>query len=117
MDNKELSELLGRVIASLTDEQKEKVKGCETVDQLMAKLSEMGVELPDELLDQVGGGFGLSIGTMAYTGPFGHISLANLFDQFPFFNMENMDLLGQNGWEATHMDWKGSQGKGTVRFV
>ena len=57
MDNKELNELLEKAIASLTDEQKEKAKACKTVEELTEMLTEAGVELSDELLDAVAGGF------------------------------------------------------------
>ena len=55
MDDKKLNELL----ASLTDEQKEKAKACKTAKELIDFLAEAGVELPDEALDKVAGGVGL----------------------------------------------------------
>ena len=45
----------------LTDEQKEKVKACKSPDEIIALLGEMGVELPDKLLDAVAGGAGDSL--------------------------------------------------------
>ena len=42
---------------SLTDEQKEKAKACKTADELTSLLSQLGVALPDEMLDSVAGGW------------------------------------------------------------
>ncbi len=42
---------------SLTDEQKEKAKACKTMDELTALAGKEGIELPDELLDAVAGGY------------------------------------------------------------
>ena len=56
MENEKLNELLGKVYASLTDEQKEKAKDCKDVNEFISTLGEMGVALPDELLDAVAGG-------------------------------------------------------------
>ena len=55
MDPKVLLALKG-VYDSLTDEQKEKAKNCKDVNELISALSEMGVALPDELLNAVTGG-------------------------------------------------------------
>ena len=46
------------ILNGLTDEQKEKAKVCVTMDELTACLGELGVALPDELLDAVAGGAG-----------------------------------------------------------
>ena len=56
MENKDLNGRMAEILNGLTDEQKEKVKACEGLDEIAACLSEMGVELPDELLDEVSGG-------------------------------------------------------------
>lgn len=56
MENKNLSEQIAKVLSGLTDEQKEKVKACKGLDEIAACLGEMGVALPDELLDGVAGG-------------------------------------------------------------
>ncbi len=40
----------------LTDEQKAKAKECKSMDELMTLAGQMGVELPDEMLDAVAGG-------------------------------------------------------------
>lgn len=51
-----LQEALKGFWESLTDEQKEKAKGCKNLKELTALLGGMGVALPDELLDEVAGG-------------------------------------------------------------
>ena len=109
MENQEMKELLGNVIASLSDEQKEKVKACETVDQLMGQLGEMGVELPDELLDLVGGGLNMPFnGGLSRNQPFGQIRLGDLFGASPFFDVEHMDLTADELMEGpVHMDLRG----------
>lgn len=56
MEDKKLNDLLRDIWDSLTDEQKEKAKACKDVNELTKCLSEMGVELPDELLDAAAGG-------------------------------------------------------------
>lgn len=56
MDEK-MKEALKGIIEKLTDEQKEKVSACKDADELMELLGEWGVELPDEMADQVAGGF------------------------------------------------------------
>ena len=53
----ELQEALKGIWDSLTDEQKEKAKACKTPDELAALAGKEGIELPDELLDAVAGGF------------------------------------------------------------
>ncbi len=58
MENKDLSEQMTEILNGLTDEQKEKVKACKDTNELVAKLGEMGVALPDELLDAAAGGAG-----------------------------------------------------------
>ena len=58
-ENKNASELnkaLEGLWDSLTDEQKEKAKACKSMDELTALAGQMGVEMPDELLDSVAGG-------------------------------------------------------------
>ena len=56
MDNEKMTELMIGVCKSLTDEQKEKVKSCKNVNELAKCLGEMGVPLPNELMDAVSGG-------------------------------------------------------------
>ncbi len=58
---KDLKERMIGILQYLTDEQKEKMKACKSPDQIIALLSKMGVELPDELLDTVAGGAGNSL--------------------------------------------------------
>ena len=52
-----MNEKIADILNSLTDEQKEKVRACKSLDEFTACLAEMGVELSDELLDEVAGGF------------------------------------------------------------
>ncbi len=47
---------LKSILERLTDEQREKVRACKTVDELTAFVAKEGIELPDELLDAVAGG-------------------------------------------------------------
>ena len=52
----ELNEALKGMWDSLTDEQREKAKQCQSMDELMQLAGKLGVELPDEVLDAVAGG-------------------------------------------------------------
>lgn len=52
-----LTEALKGVWDSLTDEQKEKAKECKTPEELTALAGKAGIELPDEVLDAVAGGY------------------------------------------------------------
>ena len=56
MEEEKLFALLRNTFHTMTDEQKEKVKACKDLNELITLLGEMGVELPDELLDAVAGG-------------------------------------------------------------
>ena len=56
MDEK-MKETLKNIYGNLTEEQKEKAKQCKTMDELMALAGEWGIELPDEMLDTVAGGY------------------------------------------------------------
>ena len=56
MDNEKMTELMISVCKSLTDEQKENVKSCKNVNELAECLGEIGVALPDELMEAVAGG-------------------------------------------------------------
>ena len=51
-----MKEVLDGVFEKLTDEQKEKAKGCKDADEFMKLAGEWGIELPDELADAVAGG-------------------------------------------------------------
>ena len=53
-----MKEALKGIYENLTDEQKEKAKACKSADELMALLGEWGVELPDDLVENVAGGCG-----------------------------------------------------------
>ena len=54
---KKLETLLNEVKGSLSGEQLEKAMACKTVEELTALLGSVGVELPDELMDAVAGGY------------------------------------------------------------
>ena len=56
MDKKTDSALM-EFFDNLTDGQKEKAKECKTMDELMDFAGKEGIELPDDLLDNVAGGF------------------------------------------------------------
>lgn len=53
----ELMEALKGVWNSLTDEQREKAMACKTTEELAALAAKEGVELSDEMLDAVAGGY------------------------------------------------------------
>ena len=55
MDEKQNESLKG-IYNKLTDSQKEKVKDCKSADDFIILAKEWGIELPDEVLDQVAGG-------------------------------------------------------------
>ena len=55
MDEK-TKEKFDKFCAELTDEQKEKLQKCNSLDQFVELLGKEGIEIPDELLDGVAGG-------------------------------------------------------------
>ena len=57
MENEKTVELLKGIWENLTDEQKEKVKACRSMDELTALAGEERIELPDELLNASAGGY------------------------------------------------------------
>ena len=120
MENNELNEILGRVIASLTEEQKEKAKACETADQLIALLGDLGVELPDELLEDVGGGLNLE---SAFNRPLKFPDLGSLFirgtSDTSSGTAAHMDVKGTSGATVVHTDVSAQRtsGKGSTRYV
>ena len=59
MDEKKLEETLDGIYDKLNDEQKEKAKACKNMDELIKLAGEWGIELPDELVSAVAGGFAL----------------------------------------------------------
>ena len=58
MDEK-LKEALEGIYENLTHEQKEKAKACKTMEEMIARSGEWGIELPDEVVDAVAGGIGI----------------------------------------------------------
>ena len=57
MENEEAKEILSGLWESLTDEQKEKAKACKTKEELIALAADEGIELSDEMLEAVAGGY------------------------------------------------------------
>ena len=56
MDEK-MQEALKGIYDNLSDELKEKAKQCKTMDELMELVEKEGIELPDDVLDAVAGGY------------------------------------------------------------
>ncbi len=56
MEDEKLQEIVEKLVDSFSDEQKEKAAACETLDDLIKLAGDEGIELPEELLDEVGGG-------------------------------------------------------------
>ena len=56
MDEK-MEQAIEAFFANLTDDQKAKAKECKTMEELMDFAGKEGLELPDELLDNVAGGW------------------------------------------------------------
>lgn len=52
-----MKDALKNVYEKLSDEQKKKADACKSADELLKLLGEWNIELPDELVDQVTGGF------------------------------------------------------------
>lgn len=57
VEDSKLDEALRSVYDSLTDEQKTKAKTCKSADEIMQLAADEGIELPDEILEAVSGGF------------------------------------------------------------
>ena len=57
MENDQLNETLKSIWDSLSDEQKEKASACTTAEELLAFVGEEKIELPDDLMDDVAGGY------------------------------------------------------------
>ncbi len=57
MEEQKMNAYFQKIAESLTDEQKEKVKACKTVDEMMKFFGSEKIELPDEMLDSVSGGY------------------------------------------------------------
>ena len=58
-----MDEKLKAFFDNLTDEQKEKAKQCKTMDELMKFADEESLELPDEIVSAVAGGYGRCLNT------------------------------------------------------
>lgn len=57
MDNTQLNDTLKDIWFSLTDEQKERASACSTMDELLAFAGEEKIELPDDFVEGVAGGW------------------------------------------------------------
>ena len=118
MEDNKLNESLERVIASLTEEQKEKVAACKDMNELTALLGELGVELPDELLDDVGGGFNLGafFNRPLFIPIFG--GAIKLPTSEEGVDAIHMDLKGGSSPDIVHTDVSaGTKGQGKTRYV
>ena len=69
--NEKMKELIRGIYERLNDEQKERAKTCQTVDDFIEFVEEEGLELPDELLEAVSGGIQAGFFTTGGPGEFG----------------------------------------------
>ncbi len=97
-----LAETLKGIYDSLTDEQKEKAKQCKTMDELMVLAGKEGIELPDELLDAVAGGY-----IYKTDPPFGRVMWQVLDDK-------TLDVLYEDEWHMNAEDWAREHGQSTA---
>ncbi len=58
---KKLNGMAESLYSTMTPEQKAKAQVCKNVEELSAFMGEEGIELPDEILDEVGGGMSLAV--------------------------------------------------------
>ena len=56
MDEK-MKKMFDGIYETLTDEQKKQAKACKTMDELMEFAGKEGLELPDEMVESVVGGY------------------------------------------------------------
>ena len=56
MGNLDMQDRLKSLCDSLTDEQKEKAKDCASAEELVELAGIEGIELPDEVLEEISGG-------------------------------------------------------------
>ena len=66
-----MNEVIKDIYEKLNDEQKKKVDACKSEDELMELFSEWDIELPDDLVEAVGGGI--------YTRPLAEIGRLTVF--------------------------------------
>ena len=59
-----MNEVIKDIYEKLNDEQKKKVDACKSEDELMELFSEWDIELPDDLVEAVGGGIYTRLGTV-----------------------------------------------------
>ena len=112
--NEKLESALKGIFDSLTEEQKEQAKACANMDELTALLGKLGVELPDELLEDGGGGFDLgSIVTRPLKLPaFGTIQETSGGS----LGTTHMDIKDDKSVGAVHMDTAGTTKKKKSTF-
>ena len=60
-----------RFLNGLNDEQKERAKNCKTLDDFLAFAKKEGIELSDEILNDISGGVQAGIITTGGSGEFG----------------------------------------------
>ncbi len=70
MENENLHEQMMRILNGLNDEQTEKAKNCKTLDDFLAFAKKEGIELPDEILNDISGGVQAGIITIGGPGEF-----------------------------------------------
>ena len=56
MENEKVMEMLAKIYDNMTDDQKKRAVECETKEDFMAIVENEGVELPDDMFDDVAGG-------------------------------------------------------------
>ena len=56
MGSLDMQDRLKNLYDSLTDEQKEKVKACTSAEEIVKFAGEEGLELPDDVLEEISGG-------------------------------------------------------------
>ena len=57
MDDQKMKEAMKNIIDKLSAEQREKAMACENLDEFMKLAGEWGLELPDEIVEAVSGGY------------------------------------------------------------
>ncbi len=70
-DNKKTDIITEEIYASLSDEQKKKAKNCKTLDEFIVFAKKEGIELPDEVLNDISGGVQAGLITEGGSGEFG----------------------------------------------
>ena len=84
-ENEKLQEIVEKLLESFTEEQKAKAAECETLDDLVKLAGDEGIELPEELLDDVAGGrlTFIALRNGLFGGIGGSIGIRPLFQKIP----------------------------------